>query len=66
MEDTNPLAGTDELDSPLRTKYLGVIDRMRELGINNEISLPQVGLAVPSAVRVDTYLITACRCRRPV
>ena len=33
----------DQLDSPERLEQLEKIDRLRELGVGEEISLPQVG-----------------------
>lgn len=32
----------DELDSPERVKFLTVIDKLREIGVGFDISLPQV------------------------
>ena len=34
--------GVDDMDLPQRTKCLGIIDRLRELGIQESISLPQL------------------------
>lgn len=36
------IAGIDDMDSPDRVRVLGIIDQFRELGINEDISLPQV------------------------
>lgn len=38
-------AGVDELDSEDRIRVLGVIDQFRELGVNEDISLPQVWIS---------------------
>ena len=35
-------AGVDELDNADRRRILGIIDQFRELGVNEDISLPQV------------------------
>ena len=36
-------SSVEELDSDDRVRLLGVIDQFRELGVNEDISLPQVG-----------------------
>ncbi|PIG84605.1 hypothetical protein AARAC_010921 [Aspergillus arachidicola] len=36
------LTGADELDNEKRIRLLGIIDRLRELGISENVSLPQV------------------------
>lgn len=36
------LSGVNELDNDKRVRILGIIDKFRELGINEDISLPQV------------------------
>lgn len=38
--------GVEDLDNADRSRVLGIIDRFRELGINEDISLPQVGQPV--------------------
>jgi hypothetical protein len=35
-------ASLEDLDNEDRVRVLGIIDRFRELGINEDISLPQV------------------------
>lgn len=35
-------AGVDELDNTDRRRLLGIINQFRELGVNEDISLPQV------------------------
>lgn len=36
------LTGADGLDNEKRIRLLGIIDRLRELGISENVSLPQV------------------------
>ena len=36
------LSGLDGLDNPGRTKLLAIIDKFRELGVSEDLSLPQV------------------------
>ena len=38
--------GVDDLDNADRRRVLGIIDQFRELGVNEDISLPQVGLYI--------------------
>lgn len=38
--------GVQELDSADRIRVLGIIDQFRELGVNEDVSLPQVWLNV--------------------
>lgn len=47
---TTPTGGVEDLDNADCSRVLGIIDRFRELGINEDISLPQVSppdVAVP-------------------
>jgi hypothetical protein len=37
------LTAADGLDNEKRARLLGVIDQLRELGISEDVSLPQVG-----------------------
>jgi hypothetical protein len=39
------LTGADGLDNEKRIRLLGIIDRLRELGISENVSLPQVSEA---------------------
>jgi hypothetical protein len=36
------LSGLDGLDNPERIKLLAIIDKFRELGVSEDLSLPQV------------------------
>ena len=36
------LSGVNELDNDNRIRVLAIIDKLRELGINEDVSLPQV------------------------
>jgi len=36
------LSGANELDNDDRVRVLAIIDQLRELGVNEDISLPQV------------------------
>ena len=38
------LSGANELDNDDRVRVLAVVDKLRELGINEDVSLPQVSL----------------------
>lgn len=38
------LPEVDGLDNESRVRVLGIIDKLRELGINENVSLPQVGV----------------------
>ena len=40
------LAGTDGLDNKKRLRLLGIIDRLRELGISENVSLPQASESI--------------------
>ncbi len=46
---------TEDLDTPDRIRVLGVIDQFRDLGINEDISLPQVSIDVHLC---SSYLLT--------
>jgi len=37
------VGGIDDLDNADRRRVLGIIDQFRELSVNEDISLPQVG-----------------------
>ena len=39
---TIDLSGVDGMDNTDRVKYFGVIDKLRELGVNEDLPLPQV------------------------
>ena len=36
-------SSVEDLDNEDRVRVLGIIDKFRELGVNEDISLPQVG-----------------------
>jgi hypothetical protein len=36
------LSAIGEMDKTTRFKYIGVVDKLRELGINEDLSLPQI------------------------
>lgn len=38
------LSGANELDNDDRVRVLAIIDQFRELGVNEDISLPQVSI----------------------
>ena len=40
------LTGADGLDNEKRVRLLGVIDRLRELGISENVSLPQASESI--------------------
>jgi hypothetical protein len=60
----------EDLDNDDRVRVLGIIDRFRELGINEDISLPQVrnrcSNYISKASFTDSTSLTACCSRRPV
>lgn len=41
---SSQLAGIGDLDNERRLHILGVIDSLRELGVNEDVSLPQVSV----------------------
>lgn len=55
------LAAIGDLDNEKRVRILGVIDQLRELGVGENVSLPQVRTRYPDS-RCTTYPNTA-RCR---
>lgn len=42
------LTGADGLDNEKRIRLLGIIDRLRELGISENVSLPQASKSIRS------------------
>lgn len=48
------LSGVNELDNDNRVRILGIIDKFRELGINEDISLPQVSKRIYSIETEDS------------
>lgn len=42
------LTGADGLDNEKRVRLLGIIDRLRELGISENVSLPQASKYIGS------------------
>lgn len=59
---TIDLSGISGMDNPDRVNHFGVIIKLRELGVNEELSLSQVSLIQP-ALAILTHIETA-RCRR--
>jgi GTP cyclohydrolase I len=56
--------GVDDIDNPDRVKVLGIIDKFRELGVNEDISLPQV--CDHHFVKNPANMTIACGCRRSI
>ena len=53
----------EDLDNEDRVRVLGIVDKLRELGVNEDISLPQVSTGgSPFAVDKRVDCSTAC-CR---
>lgn len=48
------ISGVNELDNDNRVRILGIIDKFRELGINEDISLPQVSKRIYSIETEDS------------
>ena len=55
----------DDLDRPERVKFLALIDKLREIGLGTDISLPQVS---PDCKFLDILIkfSIACGCGRSV
>lgn len=45
------LSGANELDNDDRVRVLAIIDQFRELGVNEDISLPQVSISGQPSTR---------------
>lgn len=59
--------GADALDNDERVRILGIIDRFRELGVNEDIALPQVStIKTEISQPPDQWLLPARRGRRSV
>ena len=59
---TRKLNGLEELENEDRVRLLGIIDQFRDLGVNEDISLPQASARVSDKYSPANKFKTACSC----